>query len=128
MDIIGGQQLLDRTFHIQPVGIVTSIAFVRHGMYLAFNNKFIIIQVAAIRRHAEIITHILTAQAFLAGHQRFIQLFAVASTDDIRARIAEQPLHSLRQITDGGSVCLLNEQIARLGVPECKHHQIDRLV
>ena len=47
-------------------------------------------------------------------------------SDDVRARVAEQLLHRLRLVADGRGVRLLDEQVARVGVLEGEHHQIDR--
>ena len=52
----------------------------------------------------------------------------MARADDVRARVAEQLLHRLRQVADGGCVRLLDEQVARVGVLEGEHHQVDRFV
>ena len=52
----------------------------------------------------------------------------MTSTDDVRAGIAKQLLDSLSQIADGGSVCLLDEQVAGVGVLEGEHNQIHSLV
>ena len=97
-------------------------------MYLALDDKLIVIQIAVIGGNAEIVSHILAAQAFLTGHKRFKQLLAMARADDIRTGIAEQLLNRLGKIADGGRVCLLDEQIAGISVLECKHDQIDRFV
>lgn len=107
---------------------MAGIALIRHGMYLPLDHKLIIVQIAVIRRHAIIAAHILAAQALFAGHEGLIELLAMARADDIRSRIAEQPLYSLRQIADGGSIRLLDEQIAWVGVLEGEHHQVHRLI
>ena len=52
----------------------------------------------------------------------------MASADNVGAGVAKQLLHSLGQIPNGGSICLLNEQIAGVGVLESEHDQIHSLV
>ena len=52
----------------------------------------------------------------------------MTSTYDVRAGIAKQLLDSLSQIADGGGICLLDEQIAGVGVLESEHNQIHSLV
>lgn len=73
-------------------------------------------------------THVLAAQTLLAGHQRLKQLLTVTSANDVRTSIAEQLLDSLCQVTNGGSIGLLDEQITRIGVLESKHNQIHGLI
>ena len=97
-------------------------------MYLAVDDKLVVVQVTVIRSNAEIVPHILAAQTLLTGHQGLEQLLAVAGADDVRARIAEQLLNSLRQIADGRGIRLLNKQIAGIGVLESEHDQIHSLV
>ena len=52
----------------------------------------------------------------------------MAGADDVRAGVAEQLLHGLGQVADGGSVALLNEQVARVRVLEREHDQVNGLV
>ena len=52
----------------------------------------------------------------------------MAGADDLGAGVAEQLLHRLGQIADGGGIALLHEQIARVGMLEGKLHQVHRLV
>ena len=122
--IIRGEDLLHRALHVQAVGIVAGVALVRHGVHLPLDHVLVVVQVAVVRRHTVIIAHVLAAEALLAGHEGFVELLAVARADDVRARVAEQFLHRLRQIADGRGVRLLDEQVARIGVLEGEHHQI----
>ena len=52
----------------------------------------------------------------------------MAGADDIGAGVAEQLLHGLGQVADGGGVRLLDEQVAGIGVLEREHDQLHRLV
>ena len=52
----------------------------------------------------------------------------MAGANDVRTGVAEELLDSLCQITNGGSVCLLDEQVAGIGVLEGEHNQIHSLV
>ncbi len=107
---------------------MAGVGLVRHGMHLSLDHELIVIQIAVIRRHAEVTPHILAAHALLAGHQCLIELLAVARADDIRSGIAEQPLHGLRQIADGGGIRLLDEQVAGVGMLKGEQHQLHRLI
>ena len=107
---------------------MAGVALVRHGVHLPLDHILVVVQVAVVRRHAVIIAHVLAAQALLAGHEGFVELLPVACADDVRARIAEQLLHRLGQIANGRGVRLLDEQVARVGVLEGEHHQIDGFV
>ena len=128
LHIICCQDLLDHAFDIQAVRIMARICFVRLRLDLSFNKVLVVIQVAVVRRHAEVLPHVFAAKALLSGHQRLIQLFAVAGADDTRAGVAEKLLHSLGQVADRAGVCFLDKQIAGVGVLEGKLHQLDRLV
>ena len=107
---------------------MAGVGLVGHGMYLALDHEFVVVEVAVIRRDAEIVAHILAAQALLAGHEGLVELLAVAGADDLGAGVAEQLLHRLGQVADGGGVRLLDEQVAGVCVLEREHHQIDGLV
>ena len=52
----------------------------------------------------------------------------MAGADDVRAGVAEQLLHGLRQVADGGCVGLLDEQIARVCMLKREHDQVNGLV
>ena len=52
----------------------------------------------------------------------------MAGADDVGAGIPEKPLHRLGQVTDGGGVRLLDEQVAGVGVLKGELHQVHRLV
>ena len=110
------------------VGVVAGVGLVRHGMYLTLDHELVVVQVTVVSGNTEVMTHVLTAQTLLTGHQSLEQLLAMTSADDVRTGIAEQLLDSLCQITDGGSVRLLDEQVAGVGVLEGKHNQIHSLV
>ena len=107
---------------------MAGVALVRHGVHLPFDHVLVVVQVAVVRRHAVVVAHVLAAQALLAGHEGLVELLAVARADDVRARVAKQFLHRLRQVADGRGVRLLDEQVARVGVLEGEHHQIHRFV
>ena len=97
-------------------------------MYLTLDKELVVVQIAVIGSHAVVAAHILAAHTLLLGHQRFVQLFAVAGADDAGAGIAEQRLHRLGQIADGGGVGFLDKQIAGVGVFKGEHNQVHRLV
>ena len=107
---------------------MAGVALVRHGVHLPLDHILVVVQVAVVRRHAVVVAHVLAAQALLAGHEGLVELLAVARADDVRARVAKQFLHRLRQVADGRGVRLLDEQVARVGVLEGEHYQIDRFV
>ena len=97
-------------------------------MYLALDHELIVVQVTIIRSNTEVVTHILTAQTLLTGHQGLEQLLAVTSADDVRTGIAEQLLNSLGQIADGRGIRLLDEQITGICMLESEQDQIHSLV
>lgn len=97
-------------------------------MYLALDHELVIVQVTVVSSNTEVMTHILAAQTLLTGHQGLEQLLAVTGANDVRTGVAEEMLDSLCQITNGGSVCLLDEQVAGVGVLEGEHNQIHSLV
>jgi len=97
-------------------------------MDLALDHELIIVQVAVVGSDAEVVPHILAAQALLAGHQGLEQLLAVTGADDVGAGVAEELLDSLGQIADGGSIGLLNEQVTGVAMLEGEHNQIHSLV
>ena len=97
-------------------------------MDLTLDDELVVVQVAVVGGHAVVTAHVLTAQALLAGHQGLEQLLAVAGADDVRAGVAEQLLHGLGQVTDGGGVGLLDEQIARVCMLKREHDQVNGLV
>ena len=128
LDVVGGHDLLDGLFHIQAAGVVAGVVLVCLGAYLTLDEVLVVVQVAVVGGDAEVAAHVLTAGALLLGHQRLVQLFAVTGADDAGAGVAEQRLHRLGQVADGGGVRLLDEQVAGVGVLEREHHQIDGLV
>ena len=97
-------------------------------MYLAVDDKLVVVQVTVIRSNAEIVPHILAAQTLLTGHQGLEQLLTVTGADDVRAGVAKELLDSLCQIADGRGISLLDEQVAGVGVLESEHDQIHSLV
>ena len=107
---------------------MAGVALVRHRVNPSLDHVLVVVQVAVVRRHAVVVAHVLAAQPLLAGHEGLVELLTVSRADDVRAGIAKQPLHGLRQIADGRSVRLLDEQIAGVGVLEGEHHQIDGFV
>ena len=104
------------------------VGVISHRVDLTLDDELVVVQVAVIGGHAVVTAHILTAQALLAGHQGLEQLLAVAGADDVRAGVAEQLLHGLGQIADGGGVGLLDEQIARVCMLKREHDQVNGLV
>ena len=104
------------------------VGVVGHCVNLALDDELVIVQVAVVGGHAVVAAHVLATQALLAGHQRLKQLLAVAGADDVRAGVAEQLLHGLGQVADGGGVGLLDEQIARVCMLKREHDQVNGLV
>ena len=80
---------------------MAGVAFICHGVHLALHHELVVVQVTVVGSDTEILPHVLTAETFLTGHESFIQLLAVAGADDVRARVAEELLHSLGQIPNG---------------------------
>ena len=128
MDVVGGEDFPDGARHIQASGIIAGVGLVGHGVDLSFDDKLVVVQVPVVGGDAEVFAHVLAAQTFLPGHQSFKELFAVAGADDVGAGVAEKLLDGLGQIPDCGSVGLLDEQVAGVGVLEGEHHQIHGLV
>ena len=104
------------------------VGVVGHCVNLALDDELVIVQVAVVGGHAVVAAHVLATQALLAGHQRLKQLLAVAGADDVRAGVAEQLLHGLGQVADGGGIGLLDEQVARVRMFKREHDQVDGLV
>ena len=104
------------------------VGVISHRVDLTLDDELVVVQVAVIGGHAVVTAHVLTAQALLAGHQGLEQLLAVAGADDVRAGVAEQLLHGLGQVADGGGVGLLDEQIARVCMLKREHDQVNGLV
>ena len=73
-------------------------------------------------------SHIFTTQTLLASHQSFKQLLAVTCTNDICASVTKQLLYGPSQVTNSGSISLLDKQITRVSMLESKHNQIHSLV
>ena len=107
---------------------MAGVALVRHGVHLPLDHILVVVQVAVVRRHAVVVAHVLAAQALLTSHEGLVELLAVARADDVRARVAEQFLHRLRQVADSRGVRLLDEQVARVGVLDREHDQIHRFI
>ena len=128
MDVVGGQDLPDRALHVQTVRVVARVGVVGHRVDLTLDDELVVVEVAVVGGHAVVTAHVLTAQALLAGHQGLEQLLAVAGADDVRAGVAEQLLHGLGQVADGGGVGLLDEQIARVCMLKREHDQVNGLV
>ena len=62
---------------------MAGVGLVRLGGDLALYHKLIIVEVAAVRRYAEVIAHVLGTKSFFFGYQRFIELLAVAGVDNL---------------------------------------------
>lgn len=104
------------------------IGLVGLGVHLALHEELVVIQVARVGVHAEVLAHVLGAQALLAGHERLVELLAVAGADHLSAHATEDLLHGLGEVADGGGRRLLDEQVAGVGVLEGELHQVDGLV
>lgn len=104
------------------------VALIRLGLHLALDEILIVVEVAVVGGDAEIVAHVLAAQPLLAGHQGLIELLPVTCADDVRARVAEELLYALRQVTDGAGIGFLDEEIAGVGVGKGEFHQLHRLV
>ena len=107
---------------------MAGVGLVRLGGDLSLDDEFVIVEVAAVCRYAEVFAHVLGAEALLTGHQGLVQLLAVTRADDLGTGIAEEFLHRLRQHADGGGVRLLDKEIAGVGVLKGKLDEIDRFI
>ena len=107
---------------------MAGIGFIRHSLNLSFHKVLVIVQIPVVRRHAEVLPHILTAQALLPGHQGLVELLAMPGADDICPGIPKELLYRLGQVSDGGGVRLLDEQVSRVRVLKGKADQLHRLV
>ena len=52
----------------------------------------------------------------------------MARADDVRARVAKELLYGLRQIANGRSICLLDEQVTGIGMLEGEFHEVNCFV
>ena len=78
--IVSGQNFLNGSFHIQTICIMASIAFICHGLHLAFDEILIIIQISVISSHTEIMAHIFRTQPFSARYSSLKSASFAAAT------------------------------------------------
>lgn len=107
--VVGAEELVHGTLHVQTDCVVAGVALVGHGMYLALYYELVIVQVPVIGRDPEIIAHVFAADPLLTGHQGLVQLFSVAGTYNVGACVSKELLHCLSQNADSGGRRLLNE-------------------
>ena len=127
-DVVSRQYFLHHTIHIQQRRVVRRIGLVGLRLHLPLHEILVLVQISDVRRHTEVMPHVLRPQPLLPRHQRLVELLAVARPDDVRARVAEQLLHALRQISDGRCVRLLDEQVAWIRMFEREPHELYGLV
>lgn len=127
-DVIGREDLFHHAVNVEECRVMACVAVLSLRHNLSFYEILVIVEVAIIRRYAEVSAHILGAEPLLSGHQRFIELFAVAGAYDVCPRVTEQLLYRFCKVADGAGVSLLNEQVAGVGVVEGEADQFDRLV
>ena len=128
LHILGGLDLGDGSGHVEPLGVVRGVGLVGLGLHLAVHDELVVVEVARVAGHAVVAAHVLGAQALLAGHEGLEELLAVAGADHLGANAAEDLLHGLGEVADGGGRGLLDEQVAGVGVLEGELHEVDRLV
>ena len=87
----------------------------RRDHRLPLDVVLVVVEVAVVGRHAEIVAQVLGPGHLLAGEQGLVLLLAVARADDPDriVRLVEL-LQGQRQGLDGGGGSLLDEEIARL--------------
>ena len=128
LHVLGGLDLGDGALHVEPLGVVGGVGLVGLGLHLAVDDELVVVQVARVAGDAVVPAHVLGPQALLAGHEGLEQLLAVAGADHLGAHAAEDLLHGLGEVADGGRRRLLDEQVAGVGVLEGELHQVDGLV
>ena len=128
LHVLGGLDLGDGALHVEPLGVVGGVGLVCLGLHLAVHDELVVVQVARVAGHAVVAAHVLGAQALLAGHEGLEELLAVAGADHLGAHPAEDLLHGLGEVADGGGRRLLDEQVAGVGVLEGELHQVHGLV
>ena len=128
LHVLGGLDLGDGALHVEPLGVVARVGLVCLGLHLAVHDELVVVQVARVAGHAVVAAHVLGPQALLAGHEGLVELLAVAGADHLGAHAAEDLLHGLGEVADGGGRGLLDEQVAGVGVLERELHQVHGLV
>lgn len=128
LHVLGGLDLLHRAGHVQAGRVVGGVGLVGLGLDVALHHELVVVEVARVARHAEVVPHVLGAQALLAGHERLVELLAVAGAYHLRAHVPEHLLDRLGEVADGAGGCLLDEQVAGVGALEGELHQVHRLV
>ena len=89
LHVIRRKDFLDGSLYIQPIRVVTGVGFIGHRADIAVDDKLIVVQVTAVCCNAEVVAHILRAQALFPRHQRLVEFLAMSCANDVRARIAE---------------------------------------
>lgn len=128
LHVLGGLDLGDGALHVETLRVVGGVGLIGLGLHLAVHDELVVVQVARVAGHAVVAAHVLGPQALLAGHEGLEELLAVAGADDLGAHAAEDLLHGLGEVADGGGGGLLDEQVAGVGVLEGELHQVDGLV
>ena len=128
LNVIRREDLLHHAVHVQTLRVVARIGLLGLRLDFSLHKELVVVQIAVVCRHAEVVPHIFRAESLLARHQRFVQLLAVARADDIRAGIAEKPLDALGKVADRAGICFLDEQVAGIGVLKGELNQVHRLV
>ena len=128
LHVLGGLDLLHGAGDVQSLGVVGGVGLVRLGPHVALDEEAVVVEVTRVAGHAVVVAHVVCAQALLAGHERLVELLAVAGADHLGAHMSEDLLDRLGQVSDGGGRGLLDEQVAGVGVLEGELDEVDRLV
>ena len=92
-------------------------------------NILVVVEVAHVSWHTIEVTHILCLCHLLTGTKGLIHLLSMTGTNYLNVVICmEDFFYSLSQNFNSGSRGFLYEQIARIGMSECKHDKIDSFV
>src|SRR5471032_2558221 len=110
------QQRLD-PWYIQARCIVGGVIVQLGDPLLTLDKVLLVVQVAVVRRNPIVTPHVFGLGHFLAGNQRLVEFFAMASTDNLDlVALAEQLLERFGQVTDSRGRGFLDEQITLLAV------------
>ena len=124
------EQQLGHAVHIQALGVVGGVLHGFGDLLLALFHELVVVEVAAISRHAEIAGQIFCTGTLFTTQQRLVKLLAMAGADDAHfvLRLLHEAENGLGENLDGGCRSLLHKDVAIVAVGEGVQHQIHRIV
>lgn len=81
------QQLLLHPLHVEAPGVVAVVVLDARDLLVALGEILVIVEVARVARNAVIVAHVDRLGHLLAGHQRLVELLAVARAYDLHLRL-----------------------------------------